>query len=107
MGMNAEVLAIGPFQSAIVPHLEYGADLYSKTREGAPVIRFLFECEHSPQSRELAACFGVEPWDFNQHHLNPSTADVQRLTAAFDAADVEVFVALRAAGFDFYYVPNG
>ena len=29
MGMYAEVIAVGPFKKALVPHLEYPPDVYS------------------------------------------------------------------------------
>jgi hypothetical protein len=108
MGMAAEIIAIGPFSSSIVEHMEYPADFYRETRAGVPVLRRLFTVyQGSTVSREMAACFGIEAWDFNQHHLNPMRADVEKLRTMFDARDADAFLALRDAGFQFYFMPNG
>ena len=55
----------------------------------------------------MASCFGVQAWDFNTHHLNTTAADVDKLRGMFDAKEVDAFLALRDAGFQFYFMPNG
>jgi len=108
MGMEAEIIAIGPFSRKIAGHMEYPAERYKDTREGVPVITHLFTVYNgSGASRKMAGCFGVEAWDFNQHHLDPVCADLETLREMFDAREVESFLALREAGFQFYFVPNG
>ncbi len=108
MGMSANVLAIGKFRRDIVDYMEYPPKFYSDTRDGAPIVRFLFHIDQgSTRSRELASCFGIEPWDFNQHRLDPHAADLERLRAMFDEEEVGVFAALRDAGFEFIFMPNG
>jgi hypothetical protein len=107
LGLDAEVVAIGPFSPAIAGRLDYPPDFYKNTREGATVITLVFQALTSRQSHELAECFGVEAFDFNRHHLNPRAVDVERLRQIFDPAEVERFLALRQRGFDFYYRPNG
>ena len=96
MGMSASVLAVGGFRQSILEFMEYQPKFYTDTREGAPILRFVFEIhEGSTRSRQLASCFGIEPWDFNQHRLDARLADVERLKSMFDADEVELFLALR------------
>lgn len=66
----------------------------------------LKRCE-APVSMEMASCLGVQAWDFNTHQLNASGADIDKLREMFDAAEVDAFLALRDAGFQFYFMPNG
>ncbi len=108
MGMTADVLAIGPYRSALTEHMEYPSELYTNTREGATILRELFQVyEGSTRSRELADCFGIDPWDFNQHELDPARADLPKLRQMFGEKEVATFQALRDAGFKFYFRPNG
>jgi hypothetical protein len=109
MGMTAQVLSIGPFRRDLARHLHYPPDLYAGTQEGVTVVSVLFECFGSTQSRELAACFGIDPWDFNQHRLDPHAVDLARLRALYslDGGLIEAFLALREAGFAFHFMPNG
>jgi len=110
VGMTAQVLAIGAFREDLAEHLAYPAQYYANTRPGVPVIHFLFECFGSSQSHELAACFAIDPWDFNQHKLDPDKVDLGRLRATFPEDEQQQFASflvLREACFDFYYLPNG
>jgi len=111
MGMSAGIFALGPFRRDLVEHLPYPPELYARTREGTPVIRILFDCVSSSQSREMAACFGIsDPWDFNQHSIDPAAADLERLRTVFPEdpldAEIKAFRALREGGFAFYFWPN-
>jgi hypothetical protein len=107
MGMDAEVIAIGPFSESVVEFLTYPAEDYSKTRPGTTVVDNVFcvESGASGQSHELARLVGAEVWDFNTHELDPSKVDLAGLAQRFDG--VERFVGLAAAGFRSYYLPNG
>jgi hypothetical protein len=108
MAMEAEVVAIGNFSSNIAAYLEYSEERYRDTREGVPVLTVLFHVYNGTNaSMEMASCFGVDAWDFNTHHLNPANANVDKLRRMFDAKEVEAFLALRDAGFQFYFMPNG
>ncbi len=114
MGMYAEILAIGKFNSDLAEHLEYSDYYYKNTRDGAPIIEHLFGIvEGSSLSREFANLLGVsDPWDFNQHKLD---------TQKFDKAGLKLFVeiyddydydldklnVLIDAEFEFYFLPNG
>jgi hypothetical protein len=108
MSMEAEVIAIGPFSVKVAAFMEYPPEYYRDTREGVPVLRVLFHVYTGTNaSVEMASCLGVQAWDFNTHHLNPSAADIDKLRQIFDAEEVDVFLALRDAGFQFYFMPNG
>ncbi|RKZ58452.1 MAG: hypothetical protein DRR16_07335 [Candidatus Parabeggiatoa sp. nov. 3] len=34
-------------------------------------------------ARKIAGCFGIEAWNFNQHHLEPYQADIDKLRSMF------------------------
>lgn len=106
--LSAEILAVGPFRRELVPYLEYPDSAYAATREGTPVVVcFVDVYRNSPEVYALAACFGADPWDFNTHVLDPWQADLEALrTLLLDEDDryyVSKLVALRAAGFQFYF----
>jgi len=107
MGMDAEVIAVGPFSEAAVAFLTYPAKSYANTQPGRTIIEKVFcvESGESSRSYELARLVGAEVWDFNTHELDPMRADLAGLAEQFDG--VERFVGLAAAGFRFYYLPNG
>jgi len=108
MGMNAEVIGIGTFRRSIAPFLGYPEESYANTREGVTIAEMVFFIETgSFESRKLAACFHIDPWDFNQHELDASIADLAGLRELFGEKMVCSFVALRDAGFRFFFLPNG
>ncbi len=112
MGMSAEVFAIGPFLRELVPHLTHVPERYAATREGTLLIERVFSTpEGSSRSRELATCLGIDPWDFRGHAVDASRADIERLHGMFDpygqSVWVQRFVALRDAGYRFFFRPNG
>jgi hypothetical protein len=112
--MCAEILAIGPFTIKLVRHLEYPNDFYRDTLEGTPVVRIIFGIvEGSILSREFATLVGVtDPWDFNQHHLDPSKFDYKGLEIFSKnyndyQKDYEAMLAFTSSGFNLYFLPNG
>jgi hypothetical protein len=105
VGMNAEVIAIGPYSEAVADHLAHPREYYAETRLGTTVLVKVFEGVTSELSCKLASCFGASAWDFNTHELDPTKADLEALSSEFDG--VANFIALRAAGFRFFYMPNG
>ena len=108
MGLQSVVLGIGPFSREIVPYLGYDEDKHADTREGITIVEYVFFSESgTTESLELAKCFGIDPWDFNQHELDPAKADLEGLEILFDAESVASFVALERAGFRFFFMPNG
>jgi hypothetical protein len=107
MGCDATIIAIGPFSKRIVPALGYPEDQYRGVAEGATVITCVFEAFGSTESEKLSQCFGVGRWDLGRHVLDVSRADLTTLRRDFDERSTGDFVALREAGFQFYYMPNG
>jgi hypothetical protein len=114
MGMFAEIIAIGPYSPDIKAYLEYPDERYEKTQIGIPVVRVLFGIgEGSTVSRQFASLLGIsDPWDFNQHKLNPSTFDIDGLKEFFTVyedydEDLEALLAFSEKGFEFYFMPNG
>lgn len=110
MGMDADVIAIGPFSRDIADCLDYPSGFYKDTEEGSPVLSTLFLCNTSQASKELAEAFGIDSWDFNQHKLD-DVVHVQTLAAInseWEAiAEYNKFLRLKERGFEFYYRPNG
>ncbi len=91
----------------LVPALGYPEEQYRGVAEGAVVITCVFEAFGSTQSEKLAQCFGVGRWELGRHLLDASRAKLETLRRDFDERGTEHFVALRDAGFQFYYMPNG
>lgn len=112
MGMDADVIAIGRFSKAIAPYLGYPLYSYDDTPEGATVITSLLECCTTYQSGELAEALGIDPWKFEQAHFDANLVAEEVLQDAIGRDtcgrwEVERFLELRTAGFQFYYRPNG
>ena len=124
MGMLADVLAIGPYSPDIAKYLPYGHDgvtsgdfqyLYRSTLPGKLVVAMLFGIsEGSSASRDFAACLGIaDTWDFNQHKIDPSKIDLERLQSVLSGLgdgqrytdDLDALIALRAHGFKFFFRP--
>ena len=109
MGMTSDVVAIGPFDESLRGVLSLPSHLYEGLADGTILIEVLFS-EHglcgSSASRQLAAVLGVDPWDLNTHHLDPAGLDARALGALVGDREAQRFVALRRAGFRFYFRPN-
>jgi hypothetical protein len=107
MGLDAQVIAIGPYSQAVAGSLEYPQEYYEacQMREGATVIVTVFVAYTSAQSLALAEALGASAWDFNTHVLDATRANLEALEV--DASEVRRFEVLREAGFQFYYLPNG
>ena len=106
MGLDAEVIAIGQFSQTVLPAMEYAPSFYTEVQPGQIVLVHVFIACNSMDSHELAKAFSIGAMDLGRHHLNPSQADIEKLTGLFGEADVEQFKLLRDNGFNFYYAPN-
>ncbi len=106
MGLNAQIVAIGPYSSAVGNSLEYGSTFYSDVVPGTEVITNVFIACTSDESHQLAAAFGVGAMEFGKHKLDPNKADFPRLTELFGDDDIKQFQCLAHHGFDFFYLPN-
>lgn len=101
--LGGEVFAIGPFSRAIVPYLPYDEARYEGVADGSPVLaEILGVYRDTDETFTLAASFGIDPWDFNAHALDPARVDLDAL-GTLDVLARETFVALRDAGFHFYF----
>ena len=107
MGCDAAIIAIGPFAKRIVHALGYPEEQYRGLTDGTTVIAFVFGASGTTESEKLAQCFGVGRWDLGRHVLDASAAELSKLRSDFDDQSTDNFVALRDAGFKFYYMPNG
>jgi len=106
MGLDAQIIAIGPFSRAALPALDYPAEFYADVADGDTVITNVFTAITSDLSYELARCFGVGAMELGKHHLDSGHADVQALKNLVGDGATSRFVLLRDAGFQFYYLPN-
>jgi hypothetical protein len=102
--LSADLLAIGPFRSELVPLLEYPNELWANVAPGATIVQKLFDVyQNTSEVVALAAAFAIDPCDFNAHALDASRADLTALHALDAGEFVERFLALRGAGFRFYF----
>ena len=107
MGLDAQVIAIGPFSTDIESALEYGEQHYEGVAPGATVVSTVFLAATSSESHELAAAFGVGAFEMGRHRLDSRQADLTALATRFGETDVTNFRRLAARGFEFFYMPNG
>lgn len=110
MGMDAELLAIGKFSREIAKHLDYPESFYSDIPEGSLIITGVCNCVTTRGSELLAEALGISPWRFEEHCNigRLTTVDLDKMREAVEnPSRVDDFIALREAGFHFYYLPNG
>ena len=108
MGLDALLIAVGPFSRSLLPALDYTADLYADVAEGTTIVTLVFEALTSSGSYVLARSLGVGAMEFGRHAVGSAPdADVSALLAEEEFVDyVPSFLALREAGFQFYYLPR-
>jgi len=111
MGMDAELMAIGSYDTSVAECLEYPPSWYERVDLGAVVFSSLFHCPTSDASRKLAACFGIDnPCDLGKALVDVAQvrrADLIELADEIGSSeDVTRLDRLAAAGFTFYYRPN-
>lgn len=123
MGMKAEIFAAGKFKREIADCLEYGELAYTEAIETLPttvVFSTLFQCVTHDTSCKLAAAFGIDPWNFNQHAVKYEQCNFALLAEVMEQTngesehakqcarqELEHFERLHKAGFKFYFRPNG
>ncbi|WP_431047900.1 hypothetical protein [Roseateles sp. L2-2] len=107
MGLDAQVIAIGPFSQEIANSLEYAAQRYAGVPVGATVITTIFLAPTSSDSHALAEAFGVGAFEMGKHHLDADKVDLAQLRDLCSERETADFLNLRAHGFQFYYLPNG
>lgn len=116
MGLNAELIAIGPFKAQLAKdrHLAYGPSVYEDVKEGEPVIVPVIYMRTNQGSCDLAEACGTEAWAMGKHVIKTSKINWTKLQeileeqAKFEAAgEVETVRELAKAGFTFYYLPQG
>ena len=110
MSMSAAVLAIGGFREDLIPLLSHSPQRYEGTQDGAMIVECLFTrfgSQGRTASHELAAALAAKAWDFSTHELRLERIDLEELESLVGSAEVEKFKALHAAGFRFFFRPNG
>lgn len=123
MGKNSRLIAIGPFKKNLVKYLDYPADFYDDTKEGAIIVTSFGACPSSRTSEELARSCGIKLWDFNSHKLDRAKIDSYCAAAAilgyYDncpelGKEPEEFInlveginVLLDENWDFYFLPEG
>ena len=107
MGLDAQVIGIGPFSPDIAESLEYGAQRYAEVEPGATVVTTVFLAATSGESHDLAEAFGVGAFEMGKHHLDAQKVSIEKLRSLGDERGIADFLNLRDHGFQFYYLPNG
>lgn len=112
MGMDAELLAIGPFSREVVDVLCYPPGYYKDTPKGATIITVVAVCNTTEASVNLASALGIGAWRFDQHcdiEADVSKVDLELFAASIEGGseDVAAFLKLAVNGFKFYYMPDG
>ena len=106
MGLDAQVIAIGPYSSEIATSLEYGERFYSEVVPGTTVVTNVFIAGTSDASHKLASAFAVGAMELGKHKLEPAQANIAQLEEVFGEENTRQFSRLAQAGFTFFYLPN-
>lgn len=112
MGMKARVIGVGPFKKELAEHMDY-PDYHDETDENVTVVSTFFRCSTADSSRELAYALGVQPWDFNTHHVKSVDQVAWEVlrglgeSQAWEEKDYVGFEKCLKAGWIFVYEPNG
>ena len=106
MGLDAQVIAVGPFSPEVLPALEYAPARYAGVSPGTTVVTNVFVACTSEASYQLAAAFGVGAMELGKHELHPELANQKLLAEVFGKQNLEQFLLLAKTGFRFYYLPN-
>lgn len=106
MGLDAQIIAIGPYSNEVDSSLEYGTDFYADVSPGTIVVVNVFIACSSETSHKLAAAFGVGAMDLGKHKLDPNKANLGELIDIFGESNVEQFLCLAMNNFEFYFLPN-
>ncbi|WP_431258423.1 hypothetical protein ACQ86G_28590 [Roseateles chitinivorans] len=93
MGLDAQVIAIGPFSSEIADALEYNAQRYADVADGATVITTIFLAPTTGDSHALAAAFGVVAFETGKHHLDGQKADLTLLRDLCSEREIADFLS--------------
>ena len=75
MGMEATIIAIGPFNKDLVDVLCYPSDWYEDVEVGETVISTFIQMVTSQGSRDLAKAFGTKADMLGKHVLFPQDCD--------------------------------
>jgi hypothetical protein len=106
MGLDAQVIAIGPYSSEVASSLEYAESFYFGVAPGTIVVTNVFLACTSEDSHKLASAFGVGSMELGKHKLNPEMANIAELVNVFGESNVAEFQCLANNGFSFFYLPN-
>lgn len=106
MGLDAQVIAIGPYSSKVTSSLEYGTAYYAGVTPGTMVVTNVFIACTSEAGHKLAAAFGVGAMDLGKHKLDPHKASLRELTEIFGENNVAQFQCLVRNNFEFFFLPN-
>jgi len=106
MGLDAQLIAIGPYSAGVISALEYGEDFYSDVEPGAIVVSNVFVAGTSDASHKLADAFGVGAMELGKHKLEAGRANIDALIDVFGEQNVAQFQCLVRHGFNFFYLPN-
>lgn len=106
MGLDAQLIAVGPFSATVSPALEYGPSFYADVEPGTTVVTNVFLAGTPDLSHKLAAAFGVGAMELGKHKLETNLANIDALTEVFGEQNVAQFQLLARHGFSFFYLPN-
>jgi len=111
MGMNAQLFAIGRYNSDLKRDLDYPSHYYNDLKEDVIIMTEFVRCNTSDQSYQLSNALGIDPWDFNKHFIPNKKAkeiSIEALDLNFTGGSLcEKFDTFVKYGFSFIYIPNG
>jgi hypothetical protein len=118
MGMNSELICIGPFDPALVNHYQYEPGAYAGVQPGTLIVTSIFGggLPASSLSRDFADALGIEGNPLGAEGLPIDSEMIRRddlLAFAMSepgsglGPQIEALLALAAAGYDIFFFANG
>lgn len=119
MGMEAQLIAIGPFRKALADNcnLDYAYSLdktaYANIPEGTTIAATITSVCSNESSFALAEALGIKPWDFDTHVFKMDLGNwapgrlEDCMGADYTTRVYRDIKALAEAGWTFIYLPNG
>lgn len=111
MGLNAELLAIVPFNERIKDCLDYGPSYYKNVTPGTLLVTTVFRCTTTESSKDLVKAFGGTVWNFETHHIIPAAVKEEALLEycmEYETEnEYEQFLKIKQYALMMFYVPNG
>ncbi len=112
MGMDADVIVIGPFSVLVkLDVLEYPMYFYGGVQFADLVLGFVAGANTTDESHELAKICGVEAWDLGNHQVKNPVEPIDSYDCIGEDREIKIYELLvellKYDNIQLWYRPNG